>query len=45
LRCKELIKMLIKPWLWILFEPNKRQNLSSVIQALQAPLPVDGGFG
>jgi rhamnosyltransferase len=45
LRCKELVKMLIKPWLWILFEPKKRQNLSSILQALQAPLPVDGGFG
>ena len=38
LRCKELIKMLLKPWLWLLFEPKRRENLASILAALRAPL-------
>ena len=40
LRCKEFLKMLIKPWLWLLCEPQKRQNLRAVLSALSAPLPA-----
>lgn len=39
LRCKEIVKMLFKPWLWILFEPQRRANARAIIAALQAPLP------
>jgi rhamnosyltransferase len=40
LRCKELFKMLVKPWLWLLCEPRKLQNLRAVLSALQAALPA-----
>ena len=40
LRCKELLKMLIKPWLWLLFEAQRVQNLRAVLSALRAPLPA-----
>jgi hypothetical protein len=39
LRIKEFLKMLLKPWLWILFEPNRRANIVAVVRALVAPLP------
>ena len=38
LRCKELIKMLLKPWLWLLCEPRRRENLAAILAALRAPL-------
>ena len=41
LRWKELIKMLLKPWLWLLCEPRRRENLKSILAALRAPLPGD----
>lgn len=41
LRLKELIKMLIKPWLWLLCEPQKKENLLAVISALGAQIPVE----
>lgn len=37
-RFKELVKMLIKPWLWLLFEPKRAENLKSIIRALSASL-------
>lgn len=40
LRWKELIKMLVKPWLWLLCEPRRRENLASILAALRAPLPA-----
>lgn len=43
LRCKEMVKMLVKPWLWLLFEPHRRANARAVIAALWAPLPPASG--
>lgn len=39
LRCKEIAKMLLKPLLWFLFEPQRRANVDAVVAALRAPLP------
>jgi rhamnosyltransferase len=39
LKIKEVLKMLLKPWLWLLFEPSRRANLKAVVRGLQAPLP------
>ena len=39
IKLKESIKMTVKPWLWLLFEPNRKNNLIAVITALFAPLP------
>lgn len=39
LRCKEIIKMLFKPWFWLLFEPGRRANIAAIVAALTAPLP------
>lgn len=44
LRCKELIKMLLKPWLWVLFEDKRAENLRAILMALQAPLPVPSAW-
>lgn len=44
LRCKELIKMLLKPWLWLLCEPRRRENLAAILAALCAPLPAADSF-
>jgi rhamnosyltransferase len=41
LRLKEAMKMLIKPWLWLLFEPQKKENLLAVISALRAQIPFE----
>jgi len=38
LRLKELIKMLLKPWLWLLLEPNPRRTCWSIWVGLTAPL-------
>lgn len=40
LRFKELLKMLFKPWLWLMFEPQKKKNLHAILMALSAPLPA-----
>lgn len=42
LRIKEVVKMLFKPWMWLLFEPNRRANLSAIFRALIDPLPACG---
>ena len=34
IRLKELTKMLVKPWLWLLFEPRRPQNLAAILAAL-----------
>jgi rhamnosyltransferase len=39
LKLKELIKMAFKPWIWILFEPRRRENLAAILRGLVAPLP------
>jgi rhamnosyltransferase len=44
LRCKELLKMLLKPWLWLLCEPRRRENFAAILAALRAPLPGVGSF-
>ena len=43
LRCKEVAKMLLKPWLWLLFEPQRCANLKAILAALSAPLPPAAG--
>ncbi|MDP4831772.1 MAG: hypothetical protein NWR59_09685 [Cyanobium sp. MAG_185] len=43
LRLKELVKMLVKPWLWLLFEPQRRANARAILAALAAPLPRAAG--
>lgn len=39
LKIKESLKMLIKPWLWIVFEPQRRSNLKAIWAGLTGPLP------
>lgn len=41
LKIKEIIKMVFKPWLWLLFEPQRRANASAILAALRDPLPAD----
>ena len=43
LRVNELIKMLVKPALWLLFEAQRRANVQAILGALVAPLPRAGG--
>jgi len=40
LRVKEFVKMLFKPWMWLIFEPNRRANLSAIVRGLIDPLPA-----
>ena len=42
LKLKELIKILVKPWLWLLLEPGRQANLKAIVWGLLAPLP--GGY-
>ncbi len=44
LRCKELFKMLLKPWLWLLFEAQRANNLRAALAALRAPLPPESAW-
>jgi rhamnosyltransferase len=39
LKGKEVLKMAMKPWLWLLFEPDRRANLQAIVRGLRAPLP------
>jgi hypothetical protein len=39
LKLKELAKMLIKPWLWLMMEPNRFANGIAILKAIRAPLP------
>lgn len=39
LKVKELLKMALKPWLWLVCEPDRRANLRAILRGLQAPLP------
>ena len=39
LKLKELLKMLVKPWLWLLFEPQRVKTFKAIREALVAPLP------
>jgi rhamnosyltransferase len=40
LKIKEVLKMMVKPWLWLLCEPRKAENLRAIIQGLRAPLEI-----
>lgn len=35
IRLKELTKMLVKPWFWLLFEPHRHRNLAAILAALR----------
>ena len=37
IRLKELIKMLLKPWIWLIFEPERRRCLAVLRLGLSAP--------
>jgi len=39
LKLKELLKMLFKPWFWLLLEPKREANLKAIVRGLLAPLP------
>ena len=39
LKVKEILKMFVKPWVWLLFEPHRRDNIMAVLTGLTAPLP------
>jgi rhamnosyltransferase len=39
LKIKECLKMALKPWLWLLLEPQRWANLRAITAALLAPLP------
>jgi rhamnosyltransferase len=39
LKIKEVIKMLFKPWLWLLCEPGRRDNARAIWAGLTCPLP------
>lgn len=39
LKAKEVLKMLVKPWLWLLFEPQRRANGRAICAGLADPLP------
>lgn len=39
LKIKELLKMLVKPWLWLVFEPRRHENLKAIVSGLLCPLP------
>lgn len=41
LKAKEVFKMLFKPWLWLLLEPQRLGNLQAIVEALRAPLPME----
>ena len=38
LKCKEVIKMLFKPWMWLLFEPRRIENMRAIVRAFRSPL-------
>jgi len=40
LKLKELVKMLLKPWCWLAFEPDRLANLRAIRRGLLDPLPV-----
>jgi len=39
LKVKEVLKMVLKPWLWLLCEPQRRANLWAILEGLWDPLP------
>lgn len=40
LKIKELLKMLVKPWMWLAFEPGRPANLKAIVAGLFASLPA-----
>ena len=41
LKAKEVMKMSIKPWLWLACESNRRENLRAILKAITEPLPPE----
>lgn len=39
LKVKEISKMLVKTWLWLLCESKRKENLRAIIKALTTPIP------
>jgi rhamnosyltransferase len=39
LKVKEIVKMMVKPWLWLLCEPQRPANLRAIVRGLFARLP------
>jgi len=39
LKLKEVVKMLLKPWVWLLVDPHRRANLAAIWRGLTDPLP------
>jgi len=40
LKLKELLKMLVKPWMWLAFEPRRPENFKAIVAGLFASLPA-----
>jgi rhamnosyltransferase len=40
LKIKELLKMLVKPWLWLAFEPRRPENFRAIVAGFFASLPA-----
>ena len=38
-KLKEVIKMMVKPWLWLMMEPKRGANLGALLEGLLGPLP------
>lgn len=41
LKAKELLKMMIKPWCWLLFEQQRAENLRAIVRALTEAVPPE----
>jgi rhamnosyltransferase len=41
LKVKEMVKMMVKPWCWLLFEPHRRANLRAIVRALTTGVPSE----
>jgi len=41
LKAKELLKMVVKPWCWLLFEPQRGENLRAIVRALKEEVPPE----
>jgi rhamnosyltransferase len=40
LKLKELLKMLVKPWMWLAFESRRPENFKAIVAGLFASLPA-----
>ena len=41
LKIKELLKMMFKPWFWLLFEPDRGRNLIAILRGLTQAIPPE----